>query len=274
MPHIRSLYGKVQSRVNAARCVDRPLAYLVNEAIVYGFSRFNPVVLTSRYAVNGRSVTLNHGTDNTFVFREVFVQGIYAPPPEVLGVLQDRKLRVLDLGGNIGLFTLWASIHLPVVSLRAFEPDPENAARYRRLLSENDLTWDLTEAVAGNVNGTARFSAKGLGTSSLSFDSSGIVVESIDVVPLLDQVDLLKMDIEGGEWAILTDHRFLKASVPAIVMEYHPDHCPEKDPVQMAVQCLNAAGFSIHHVGRSENGVGILWAYKPTAPRLEDSLET
>ena len=44
--------------------------------------------------------------------------------------------------------------------------------------------------------------------------------------PHLHDADLLKIDIEGGEWPLLTDARFGELKVPAIVLEYHAYDSP------------------------------------------------
>ena len=44
------------------------------------------------------------------------------------------------------------------------------------------------------------------------------------------EADLVKIDIEGGEWPILTDPRFAQLPTPALVIEYHPAGCPGPDP--------------------------------------------
>ena len=52
-------------------------------------------------------------------------------------------------------------------------------------------------------------------------------VPAVDALALLEQADLAKIDIEGGEWAIVGDPRFADSAPPAVVLEYHPELCPE-----------------------------------------------
>jgi hypothetical protein len=48
-----------------------------------------------------------------------------------------------------------------------------------------------------------------------------------DVFPYMQECDLLKIDIEGGEWGLLADPRFASTSAKALVMEVHPEARPE-----------------------------------------------
>ncbi len=187
----------------------------------------------------------------------------YAPPPPVLTALGNGPKRILDLGGNVGLFGLWSLVNWPNADLTAFEPDPSNADRYRAFLGSNAPHWTLKESVASNVDGHARFSAMGRAGSSLSHNDEGVTVEQVDVLPLLNDFDLVKIDIEGGEWAILLDERFASVQVKVIALEFHPARCPTQDASAAAVAALSLAGFSTVPIMDDGNGVGMLWGYRP-----------
>jgi hypothetical protein len=64
-------------------------------------------------------------------------------------------------------------------------------------------------------------------SSSLSENATGAIaalsIEVVDIFPSLvgKRIDLLKMDIEGGEYEILADARFDELNIGAIVMEWH-----------------------------------------------------
>ena len=65
--------------------------------------------------------------------------------------------------------------------------------------------------------------AKSSSSLTDSFSSNTLPVEVIDFFPLLcgKHIDVLKMDIEGGEYEILADDRFAELDIGAIVMEWH-----------------------------------------------------
>ena len=183
---------------------------------------------------------------------------------------------MLDLGANIGLFGALASSLWPRAQITAFEPDPANAAVHERAIAANGLgeRWQLVRAAAGASAGQVRFTA-GLDASShladLPGDAAGadgtITVERRDVLGLVAAADLVKLDIEGGEWAILVDPRFALGPPRAIVLEYHAAGCPSQDPRAAAFGALEAAGMRTAEIWHDEPGrVGMLWGWRPGAP--------
>jgi hypothetical protein len=90
-----------------------------------------------------------------------------------------------------------------------------------------------------------------------------VEVPMVDVMPRLADADLVKIDIEGGEWALLADPRFAEAR--AVVLEYHPYGCPTDDPRRSAHELLHAHGFEVTPLFyEPDNGVGMLWATRET----------
>ena len=69
------------------------------------------------------------------------------------------------------------------------------------------------------------------------------------------------MDIEGGEWEILSDPRFAATGLRAICMEFHRYGCPTDDPASAVTQLLGAAGFSVAEL-REDGDAGIAWAIR------------
>ena len=86
-----------------------------------------------------------------------------------------------------------------------------------------------------------------------------------DVLALVGAADLVKMDIEGGEWTILGDARFRHAPPRALVLEYHPHLCPGDDTRAAAVAALTAANLHVQPVRHGRDGYGMLWAWRPAS---------
>jgi FkbM family methyltransferase len=148
--------------------------------------------------------------------------------------------------------------------ISAYEPDPANAAVHRQSVAANGLgsRWTVTEAAAGSADGEARFASGGVALSSLSADGD-IVVPVRDVLAAIAHADLVKMDIEGGEWPILLDPRFAAAPPRVLVLEYHPgDGCPGEDPHDAVRKLLAAANLSTSEIWRRDDGYGMLWAWR------------
>jgi FkbM family methyltransferase len=227
-------------------------------------------LFTYRLRQNGLRVAIRHGTGDVVTLGEIFHDPYYRPTPEVERSLV-RVARIVDLGGNIGLFGAFAATRWPEAEILAFEPDPANAAVHERTITLNGLQrrWKLVSAAAGAHDGQAAFMSGGVALSHLAADEDEdedegrtIEVPVEDVLPLLARADLLKMDIEGGEWAILGDPRFRESPPRALVLEYHPRFCPGDSPRAAAESSLEAAGMCVQSIWHREDGHGMLWAWR------------
>lgn len=192
-----------EMNVGAARRVDQPVAYLARTAAGKISARVGGKAVEGTYTMDGAQFQIRHGTTmDAFTFKEIFVRQAYAVPEQVRDRLPKRPLRVLDLGGNIGLFGLWASRTLPVDRIIAVEADPDNASIYRRLIHANGFDWTLVEACAAASEGTVMFATGSENAGAIAEDGDGTPVPSVDVLPLMQDADLTKIDIEGAEWML------------------------------------------------------------------------
>jgi FkbM family methyltransferase len=222
-------------------------------------------VFLYRVRENGLSVAIRHGTGDVVILGEVFRHHDYEPAGEVEQSLSDVR-SIVDLGGNIGLFGAFAVARWPQAEIVAFEPDPYNASIHERTIAANGLAerWQLVQAAASNEDGRAAFVAGLAAVSHIADPTDGeqtIEVPVIDVLPRIAQADLLKMDIEGGEWAILCDPRFREAPPRVVVLEYHSHLCPGPDSRTEAEAALRAAGMRIQSIA-DHGHYGMLWAWR------------
>jgi len=178
---------------------------------------------------------------------------------------------VVDLGANLGIFTVLVLSRYPQARVTAFEPDQENAALLRATLRRNqfDGNVNVVEACAHTADGSLRFVGGEGCQSRVAFDEEGEDVPAIDVFPHLADVDLLKIDIEGAEWPLLADERFTEAGPGAIVLEYHSAGCPGDNAKREASHRLEEMGYEVHHphpaAAPSEGpfwGAAVLWAHR------------
>ncbi len=214
---------------------------------------------TYRLKASGDRVTVRHRTRDVAILSEIFAKRSYAPPADCL---PERSFTVLDLGGNIGLFALFALAEWPVRTIRSYEPDPGNA-RLLRSVAAPHAHWTVVDAAVSNRRGTMQFVAGLYSESRAATDG-----EQSITVPVLDvyaepRADFVKMDIEGGEWAILQDPR-LSELADVIVLEWHQGNCPTRDPHGTARQLLADAGYTRQHdAPRAYDSNGLLWAWRP-----------
>jgi FkbM family methyltransferase len=249
-------------RLRQATSVLRPApAFLVGE--LRGGNRGYSVA-------SGFNVLLRHRSRDIDLINEIFgVTRAYEPPDALVSELRG-PLRILDLGGNIGLFGAFAFGRFAVQQMTSLEPDPENAAMLEWTIAANHATdrWHLERVAVSNTRGSMRFLPGQLADSRRAeADERGIEVKSVDLFSLDHRVDLLKMDIEGGEWAILGDPRLTRLEARILVMEWHWRSAPREDAHGAALALLKSAGYEIHldRVDAPSGHTGLIWARRSKA---------
>lgn len=188
------------------------------------------------------------------VVHELLFAGSYGRAFSHLQSLKGNPV-VLDLGGNIGLFSLAAASAHEGARIYAYEPGPPNYRMFEiNCLLNAQFSSRIRlhkEAVAGETRITEwHFDADNPGGSSL-FGSHGntfqVQVRSFAevVASLPDNVALAKIDIEGAEFELLekTPPEIWK-KISAISLELHED--PQRRINQKQVlNRLSGFGFQI-----------------------------
>jgi FkbM family methyltransferase len=203
------------------------------------------------------------------VFDEVFGRShVYDFPPHLRAILDrcGRPLRVLDLGGNVGLFAVHALGSLRDVIVTSFEPDPFNLPLIERCIELNqaDDRWTVIAACAATRDGTVPFVAGNYADSRVAVEGEPTTLEipSLDIFPLMHRFDLVKMDIEGSEWPILLDPRFADVTPAVFVVEWHTYGCPERDPRLAVDAAFKGAGYRTQLSPPTRDTHGNLWAWR------------
>jgi FkbM family methyltransferase len=221
-------------------------------------------------------VHVRHGTADPDVVGELFVERVYEPPGPVVHRLDELKRppRILDLGANIGLFGAFALERWPGARIVAVEPDPSNLEIHRLTLAANPAAdWHLEGGAAATKDGQVPFAVGQFNASAVIEEGApgsehAQMVPAIDVLPLMADADLIKMDIEGSEWALLEDPRFAELRPAALVLEHHLHLCPTADPHSAAREALEAAGYETREAPLPPGacpGQGMIWAWRKDA---------
>jgi FkbM family methyltransferase len=239
-------------------------ARTVRRASVFALRELRGGGRIARYELREAPVRIlvRHGRGDAATLGEVFHERHYVPPPDLAAGLD--PVLILDLGANIGLFGAFASARWERARIVAYEPDPGNATICRECIEENGLEdrWELRRAAAASAPGQLRFNASGDALSHAD-EQGELVVDAHDVLPDIARADLVKIDIEGGEWALLTDPRFAVQPPRALVIEYHPHRCPAPDPRELVEQLLRDAGMRRQvPIFHRADGHGMLWAWR------------
>ena len=231
---------------------------------------------------SGLFVHVRQPWSDLWVFDEVFHRRMFDPPDPVRRLLDalGRPPKIVDLGGHAGMASLSFLENYPEASITSFEPDPYSSRLLRATIDANGLgeRWTLVNACAGTQDGTVRFSGGMGGVSHMETSDDGTANQGHafpgqggssleapvrDVFSYLDEVDLLKIDIEGGEWRILEDDRFRSVPARAVVLEFHSYFGPP-NPTEAVVRLLNDAGYTVGDFiePRPDLGEGVVWGWR------------
>ena len=217
---------------------------------------------------SGRRVFLRPHRDPQ-VARELLSKNAYALPTPLANVLEGREtVRVLDVGANIGLFSLAVlDEYGPRARIVAVEPDPENLEVLRQNVAANDgdRQIEVLDVAVSTRPGVVRFDA-GRAHASQVVDDGGddtgrgvISVKAADFFSIAAGCDLVKLDVEGSEWPLLRDTRLASLDARALILEWHGGAGAGED----AKRLLEAAGFDVQLDELFVPGSGLLWAWRP-----------
>ncbi len=173
--------------------------------------------------------------------------------------LRARAELVVDLGANFGAFSLLTAERLPGVRVIAVEPFPSTYSRLTDMIEQNSLADTITPVMAAinshdtNVHMNAQADGHSYArkivneTTEHTVEVPAMTLSTLFRTHQLDQIDFLKVDIEGGEYALLAncDPELLR-QCQTIAMEYH-----DVARRQVIWDRLEAAGFECvrHHPG-------------------------
>ena len=159
--------------------------------------------------------------------------------------------RILDCGANVGLASLFFRGLYPEARITAFEADPALCAILNTNLNANAAsTVETRHDALWTSTGTLTFQCEGSDSGMISslpgaVDGRATTVPSLRLRDVLDEgpVDLLKLDIEGAEGAVLADCEPVLHRVQALVMDLH-EFDPSVRQSPRVLELLTRAGFS------------------------------
>lgn len=220
---------------------------------------------------DGAAIAVEHGTEDAWVMADVIRRGGYAAPYDVdLRAIQSAPQRpvVVDLGGHIGCFGVFAQERYRPARIVSYEPDPRNGEAIEVAARSAHCPWEVRHAAAGTAAATARF-ASGRSSRSGIADHGDIDVTVLDCFEDLRAADILKLDCEGAEWAILADPRFGELEPLLVVLEYHLEDADADESGHQAGarvrSLIEPQGYDVRATRAITRRSGLVWATKRRA---------
>jgi FkbM family methyltransferase len=204
---------------------------------------------------NGLNLAVRGGTRDWDVVYELCYAGGYSLALSALGKLPGNPV-VLDLGGNIGLFSLMAARANMNAQIFSFEPGPPNYRMFEmNCLANPDVSGRIhltKEAVSGKTM-----------TSQWAFDeenpgASGLFTRSQKTFPVQirafseilaaqpGKISLAKIDIEGSEYDLIdSTPGTLWDKIEMISIELHDNVGGKMIPPDNFLEPMRRFGFKI-----------------------------
>jgi FkbM family methyltransferase len=212
-----------------------------------------------------------------FVQRWIWFHGTYEPIEAYLFTLLLRPgMTVIDAGANAGQYSLLAATSVgPTGSVHSFEPVPETFTRLQRAVTDNQLTnvhvnraalWheETTLSLAvpagfSSANHTGAYSVvRKRDDSSVKVEAPALRLDTYVATQGLSRVDVIKMDIEGGEPAALAGARStLERFQPLLLMEINAEVLEESGSSVAALwDEITRLNYRVWRVGASPEASG------------------
>lgn len=176
-----------------------------------------------------------------FAGKGTYQRNKYLP---ALKLTKGRK-HAVDIGANVGLWSRLMVMDFDKVT--AIEPIAEHRACFKR----NVEGAELLPVAVGSSPGKLRIHVPAEHIASAYVSDEG---EEVDVVTIdslgIDQIDFLKIDIEGFEYeALLGGEQTIRSTKPVIIIEQKPNQAERFGRGQWdAVELLRAWGMRDVHV--------------------------
>ncbi len=189
-----------------------------------------------------------------------------------------RATGILDIGANVGIYSLAAAKLRPDLSIHAYEPNPYAFARLRVHKFLNDLSNLIEHPVAvhrkSGVASISWFVRAGGHISSGTMigtapgkDSAITIIEPIDGTGLAGTLGLrplVKIDVEGAELNVMEAMQEVLALRPDIIIETF--HQPSCDAINAMLKPLGYSVYAIHELKRKLIPKAELTACDPKDP--------
>jgi FkbM family methyltransferase len=217
------------------------------------------------YLKSGIKFLIVHHLD-ALVLREIMWDNEYR-------FLQKKSpMTVIDIGANIGTFSIFAANLNKNNKIYSFEPSPATFSQLRKNLCLNDIDNVTTiNAAIFSKRGKLKLYENGMsGQRSLYSVGKSKRYTEVETASLesqikkfsIQKIDFLKIDREGSEYEILGAlKRTTFKMIETIAMEYHELNKNQKREILIDISKRNNFAIEVkpHHI---ESNTGYIWATK------------
>ena len=219
-----------------------------NPLLAYGYLRSGRNPQTGSFSMG--SLHFQGRKEDWIAIREVLVEDEYSCIDRLFP--RDASPCVLDLGANIGSFALRMFLRCP----RAQVTSVEAAHDTFQILEANkranaSLSWEILNNGVWREDGPLTLMRRGISVSHRVVEGAGDdAVQGISLKTLLgrigwDRVDLIKMDIEGGEEAVVPAALDALRRTRVLIIEIHTDRI-DPAPILSALRSVYAFHWQLN----------------------------
>jgi FkbM family methyltransferase len=209
----------IEDLANCTRLMGNPL-------LAYGYLRSDHNSRIGSFCLG--SLRFQGRKEDWIAIREVLVEDEYSCVDRLFQC--DAQPRVLDLGANIGSFALRVFLHCQGAQVVSVEAAPDTF----QILDANkranaSLSWAVWNNGVWSADGPLTLMRRGISVGHRVVEGIGDdAVQGISLNALLgklgwDWVDLVKMDIEGGEEAVVPAAIDSLRRTRVLIIEIHND---------------------------------------------------
>jgi FkbM family methyltransferase len=173
------------------------------------------------------SLVLRPFSGDLFVLYEVLASKAYYIAPRLLP--PNEVNTIVDCGANIGTTSLFLAARYPRATIFSIEPHPENFTLLEANVVQEPRITPIRACVTGVPKNAVRFTIDDAAWGNrIATGDHGVLVPAITIDELCDQkglakINLLKLDIEGGEEEVLKNGTFMSRT-EHIIIELHGNY--------------------------------------------------
>ncbi len=223
---------KADSILDKVKIIGFFVGYLIEHLGMFNLSK----IPAFKLKLHGQKLMLHPCQREIVGYWEVFLEKCYENNFFLFPSFKDN-LTVVDVGANVGMFSLWAASQISNVHIYAFEPNPKIFERLKYNIKANGLVnCVIAECLAICAReGSVYFkqSEATLTSKVVEYSEPGII--KVPVISLdkwvrqqnIESVDFLKIDTEGYEMEVFKGAQEIALNIVRnLVVECHKPNYP------------------------------------------------